>query len=211
MPQSDVFGAQFREVHEETFNDRPVHAVVGSRVYATDVDDLWNAMTDKERLPRWFSKVEGDFELGGKFQIEGNASGSILECEASKKLVITWEFGGQLSWVRVTLSPEGEQTKMQLEHLIPTDDAAAEEHWKKYGPGATGVGWDLAFHGLGVHTETGEAIDPAKFFEWMATDEGKAACRGSAAAWGEAHVAGGEDRAVAEAMAEATGSFFTGG
>lgn len=33
--------------------------------YATDVDDLWSALTDPPRLARWYGQVKGDLRLGG--------------------------------------------------------------------------------------------------------------------------------------------------
>ena len=39
------------------------------RVYDTDAADLWRAVTDPERLARWFAPVEGDLRAGGSFTI----------------------------------------------------------------------------------------------------------------------------------------------
>lgn len=55
-------------------------AVRLARSYATAIEDLWDAVTNRERIPRWFSGISGDLELGGRFQIEGNASGTITAC-----------------------------------------------------------------------------------------------------------------------------------
>ncbi len=210
MDYGSAFGAEFREVKNRTRDGQPVRAVIATRVYPTDRDDLWNALTDPERLPRWFLPVSGELQPGGRYQLEGNAGGSILMCDQPRELEITWEFGGQVSWVRVSLAPEAAGTRMSLEHQIPTDDAA-EDHWKQFGPGATGVGWDLAFLGLGLHLDSGEAIDPDESMAWMGSDGGKAFMRTSAGHWREAHVQAGEDAAVAAAMAKRTADFYTGG
>ena len=34
-------------------------------VYDTDIEDLWDACTDPERLARWIAKVSGDLRVGG--------------------------------------------------------------------------------------------------------------------------------------------------
>jgi uncharacterized protein YndB with AHSA1/START domain len=128
MDYGDAFGAEFREVQDRTRAGQPVRAVIATRLYATDRGDLWKALTDAERLPRWFAPVTGQLELGGRYQLEGNAGGSILKCVPSEELEITWEFGGQVSWVRVSLTQEAGGTRMTLEHLIPKDEAA-EAHW----------------------------------------------------------------------------------
>lgn len=44
-----------------------------SRTYPTDVDDLWNACTDAERIPQWFLPVSGDLRPGGSYELAGNA------------------------------------------------------------------------------------------------------------------------------------------
>lgn len=35
--------------------------------YDTDPDDLWSALTDRERLSAWVAQGEGDLRLGGAF------------------------------------------------------------------------------------------------------------------------------------------------
>jgi uncharacterized protein YndB with AHSA1/START domain len=73
-----------------------VHAVDGRAVvrmedsFDTDIDDLWSAITDPERLARWIGKVEGDLRLGGEFRAslissrEGPAR--IDVCEPTQRL-----------------------------------------------------------------------------------------------------------------------------
>ena len=50
MNYENAFGAEFREVQDRTRDGQPVRVVIGTRVYTTDRADLWNAMTDAERL-----------------------------------------------------------------------------------------------------------------------------------------------------------------
>jgi uncharacterized protein YndB with AHSA1/START domain len=210
MDYTNAFGAEFRKVQDRPHDGQSVRVVVGTRVYATDRDDLWNALTDPERIPRWFLPITGPLERGGRFQLEGNAGGSILTCDRPEALGVTWEFGNHKSWVHVRLAQVEGGTRLTLEHLIPKDEAA-EEHWKQYGPGATGVGWDLGFLGLALHVDSGgQAIDREKNDTWMASDAGKAFMRDSATLWGEAHVKAGEGPEVAEAMARRTAGFYTG-
>ena len=94
-----LIGAVNRELETREFNGKPARALVASRVYDTTRDDLWDALTNIERLPRWFSPVTGDLRLGGRYQIEGNASGEITRCEPPRFLSVTWEFSGDVSWV----------------------------------------------------------------------------------------------------------------
>lgn len=211
MDFTNAFGAEFREVQNRTHEGRPVRVVVATRVYATDPDDLWSAITDAERIPRWFLPIDGRLELGGSYQLEGNAGGSILRCDPPEALDVTWEYGGQVSWVNVRLAPHERGTRFTLEHLAPKE-GASEEHWKQYGPGATGVGWDLAIAGLGLHVDSGgEAVDPEESHAWLTSDAGKAFARASSASWCTAHVDAGEAPDTAEAMARRTADAYTGG
>ena len=38
--------------------------------YDTDIDDLWSAITDPDRLARWFGEVDGELSLGGEFRVQ---------------------------------------------------------------------------------------------------------------------------------------------
>ena len=89
-----AFAAEFRKVEDRQREGEPVRVVIASRHYETDRDDLWNALTDAERLPRWFAPISGELKLGGSYQLEGNAGGTILRCDAPDHFEITWEYGG---------------------------------------------------------------------------------------------------------------------
>jgi uncharacterized protein YndB with AHSA1/START domain len=206
----NAIGAEFREVADRTWDGNPAKAVIAARVYDTDPDDLWDALTNAERLPRWFAPVSGEMRLGGRYQVEGNASGTVLRCDPGVALDLTWEFAGAMSWVTVRLAREGQGTRLTLEHIFSATDLDSE-HWQKFGPAAVGVGWDLSFLGLGQHLVFKPGKPPEADPAWAASEEGKAFMRGSAEAWAEAHIASGEDPATAWRMAQSTASFYTGG
>ncbi len=84
-----------------------LRTLVIARVYDTTVEDLWDACTNPERLPRWFLPVSGDLKLGGTYAFEGNASGTIEHCEPPHAVNVTWEFGGNTSWVELRLERRG--------------------------------------------------------------------------------------------------------
>jgi uncharacterized protein YndB with AHSA1/START domain len=200
-------GAVVRRVEDRERDGTPVRAVVATRSYDTGIDDLWDALTNPERLPRWFLPVSGELRLGGRYQLQGNAGGLITECAPPQRLAVTWEFGPQVSWVTVDLTAEGAgTTRLTLEHTAPIDP-----HWETYGSGAVGVGWDLSLVGLAQHVASGQALDPAEFAAWSASEEGKAFIRGCAEGWGEAEAAAGEDPAKARERAATTAKFYTGG
>lgn len=181
---------------------KAARVIVASRTYATTPDDLWSALVLPDRLRRWFCPVSGDLELGGRFRIEGAASGTITECERPKKLALTWEHWGDVSWVEVQLSRESPgHTRLELTHTMLDGD-----HWQEHGPGAGGVGWDIALLGLAQHL-AGETWSEKSF---SASRDGKEFLRGAAAAWGRADVTAGREPEAARAAAERNAAFYTG-
>jgi uncharacterized protein YndB with AHSA1/START domain len=199
-------GAVVRQVRaDETYEGRRVHVVASSRAYPTDAADLWDALTNPERIPRWFLPVSGDLRLGGRYQLEGNAGGEITACDPPTRLAVTWEFGGGVSWLTVRLTAEGAgSTRLDLEHVVPDDD-----HWRTYGPGATGVGWDLGLLGLALHVESGKPVDPSAFMAWMGSATGREYMTRSSEEWGQVGVGAGIPDA--EESAARTTAFYTGG
>jgi uncharacterized protein YndB with AHSA1/START domain len=182
-----------RAVGSATADEGPAHVVELRRVYSAPVADVWDVCTNPERIPRWFLPIAGDLRLGGRFQLEGNAGGEITECQPPHRLAVTWEFGGDVSLVTVDLAPAEGGTELCLRHVVADND-----HWATYGPGAVGVGWELALLGLALHLRTGGSAEEARDFASSA--EGQAFMRRSAADWGAAHAASG---APAEAANEA--------
>lgn len=207
----NALGLEFRQVESRTHLGKPAIVGIATRLYDTTVDDLWEALTTAERLRRWFLPVEGDLKLGGRYQLKGNAGGTITRCDPPEALELTWEFAGGTSWVNVRLGAENQQARLTLEH-IAHKDGIGKEHFAKFGPGATGVGWDLALHGLKLHLANPDfALDPAAFEAWTLSDEGKAFVRESGEGWGEAYIASGAAPDEARAQAAETIKFYTGG
>ena len=179
-------------------------AVTLSRSYATTLEDLWDAATSAERIPRWFLPISGELELGGRYQLEGNAGGVITACEPLSHFALTWEFG-DISWVEVRFSNDGaDSARMSLTHT-----ALLSEHWDTYGPGAVGVGWEMGLLGMEFHLTKPNAPkpDPAEF---AMSPDGKALLTGSSEAWGQAAVAAGADPDAARVAARRTAAFYTG-
>jgi len=175
--------------------------------YATDLDDLWDACTNAERIPRWFLPVTGDLRVGGRYQLEGNAGGTIEECEPPVRFRATWEFGDAISWIEVRLTAEGpDHTRLELAHTAPVD-----AHWSEFGPGAVGIGWDLGLVGLFLHLDTGRPVDPTRVEEWTRSEAGLRFMAQSSDAWRDADVASGTPAAVASGAAARTIAAYTGG
>ncbi len=127
-------------------------SVLLRRDYGAPIDDVWEAVTEPNRVKRWFMPISGDLRVGGSFQLEGNASGEILACEPPHLLRVT--FGGPTSIVEVRLSAQGDSdTVLEIEHTVPIEMAQS-------GAGAlyVGPGWDGALMGLDLFLR-GEAVD----------------------------------------------------
>ena len=184
---------------------RPASVLSLRRRFAVTLEDLWDTLTKAERIQSWLLPISGKLELGGRFELKGNASGEITACERPSHLACTWEFGGDVSWVEVRCSATGAgAARLELIHT-----AHLSPHWDEYGPGAAGVGWELALLGLALHREQPDEpqLDEHAF---AASPEGQALIAGSSEAWGEAGVAAGTSPTAARAAARLTTAFYTG-
>lgn len=154
--------------------------------------------------------ISGELNEGGNYQLQGHAGGKITKCEPPKFFYATWEYGDDISWLQVVVSKVEQGAELSLTHIMLKDDKG-NEHWEKYGPAATGVGWDLAFLALDyVLSNANAIIDAAENTAWLTTVAGKLFVGDSAKKWGEAHVIAGEAKDIALEMAKRTASFYTG-
>ena len=205
----DETGRVRREVRDGRVPAGEAKTVLIHRTYPAPVEDVWDAITDPERISRWFMPVTGDFRLGGKYQLEGNAGGEVLRCEPPRLLKVSWIFGDAepgSSEVEVRLSAAaGGGTDFELEHSATVDPGL----WGQFGPGAVGVGWDLGLLGLGLHL-TGVSLSTEDREAWPATAEGKEFMTRSSQAWGAAHRASGASQAEADAAADNTLKAYSG-
>jgi len=200
-----LLGAVERTVSSLKHDGQAARAVALVRSYSTTVEDLWDAMTSAERIPCWFLPVSGRLELGGRYQLEGNAGGTISRCERPSYLGLTWECNDNVSWVEARLYNDGTgRSRLAITHTAPVSD-----HWHKFGPGAVGVGWEMGLLGLELHlAQPNEPkLDGATFH--MIRD-GRALIVGSSAAWGRAAEAAGTEPDIARAAAQRTAAFYTG-
>jgi uncharacterized protein YndB with AHSA1/START domain len=203
----DALGLPIRTVSTVELDGRPARRTHAARGYPTDQADLWDALTNPDRIPRWFLPIKGDLRPGGNYQLEGNAGGTVELCEPPRRFRVTWVMGDSFpTWLTVTLTAEAGATRLDLEHVghVP------EEFWTQFGPGATGIGWDLALNGLGLHIASGAPVDPQQFAAWTASPEGVDFIRESNEAWRDASIESGTPAEDATASAERTFAFYTG-
>ncbi|MDF2979196.1 MAG: hypothetical protein K0S40_3924 [Actinomycetospora sp.] len=193
-----------RGVGTRVLGEGEASVVTVSRAYATDVEDLWAACTEPERIARWFLPVSGELRLGGRYQLEGNAGGTITACDPPRSFDATWEYGGATSWIEVRVETDDAGARCTLSHIARVDD-----HWRTYGPGAAGIGWDLGLLGLAAHVEGGGTA-PGQAEAWSTSDEGRGFITRAGRAWAVADTLAGCGPEDADARADRTIAFYTG-
>ena len=200
---ADHLGAVDRSLSTTPRDGEELRLLTVTRTYDATPDEVWDALTTPERIARWMLPVTGELELGGRFQLEGNAGGEILTCDRPDRFGITWEYGGMVSWVDVSLRESGGGTLLRLDHSAPVDP----EMWAQFGPGAVGIGWELSLMGLGEHLADPTVVPR----EQVPTSELADYMRDSSTAWGEASIAAGTDPDEARAAAERCAAAYTAG
>src|SRR5690606_29704134 len=90
-----------RATRTEDRDGEPSYVQSLEQTYPSPLPDVWEAVTTAERITRWFLPVTGELELGGHYQLEGNAGGTVLDCtppaDGAAEYRVTWEFGGGVS------------------------------------------------------------------------------------------------------------------
>lgn len=204
----DELAAAHRAMGTGTVPAGDAYTIELRRRYAAPIDDVWDALASPERLHRWLKPVTGDLRPGGRFELDGGEHGEILRCDPPRLLKVTWLYGPDAdAWpgtseveVRLVPGPVGD-TELVLIHAATVEDPLLPT----YGPGAGGVGWDLALLALARLLAGGETAAHEGVHK---SPEGREFIRRSAAAWGQAHLAaGGEPEHVAAAVV-ATTNFY---
>lgn len=144
-PRIEKDGDGYRMVYEE--------------VYATDRDDLWDAVTSPERLARWMARYTGELRLGGRWEVASDddgpwGRGEVIACDPPAGFVTTWHATGEEPTeltVRLESVPEG--TRLVLDH------AGVQSLF--YGPG-----WQTYLERLATHVAD-PAADPGGEDAWQ--------------------------------------------
>lgn len=117
-------------------------------VYDTDIDDLWGAVSEPERLSRWLATVEGELRVGGRihatFTSSWDGPGRIEVCDAPQRLLLTMQPGTpEETELEAVLTAEGQGTRLVIEERgLPWDEAPAY-----------GAGWQAHLDDLRAHLE----------------------------------------------------------
>lgn len=123
--------------------------------FEANVDELWSAFTDPQRLARWYGEVSGDLRLNGEFTAVVFASGwdghgSIDICDPRARLEVTmWEEEDKKHVVAAELTGEEGRSTLALEIRGIDLDVLF----------AYGAGWQLHAEDLGEHLAGRDYID----------------------------------------------------
>lgn len=145
--------------------DTMTEAAVVERTISIDAstETVWEFLVDGEKATRWMgTSTTIEPRPGGAYRCEvlpGNtAAGEIVELDPPRRLVFTfgWSTGGAegnpvpagSSTVEITLTPEGDRTRLHFVHRDLPNAAAVESH---------AHGWDHYLSRLRVVASGGDA------------------------------------------------------
>jgi uncharacterized protein YndB with AHSA1/START domain len=123
-------------------------------LYDTDIDDLWSALTEPQRLARWIGDVDGDLRLGGivnaRFTSGWEGPGRVDVCQAPHRLAVRMSPGTpEETVIEATLATEADKTRLVIEERgLPVDELAAH-----------GAGWQAHVEDLTAHVHGRPAGD----------------------------------------------------
>ncbi|MES2847474.1 MAG: SRPBCC domain-containing protein [Bacteroidota bacterium] len=97
------------------------------RIYNAPIDKVWNAITDKDAMKKWyFDLAEFNPEVGFEFQFYGKGKEGeeylhlckITAVVKEKKLQYSWRYDGYegISYVTFELFAEADKTRIKLTH-----------------------------------------------------------------------------------------------
>jgi uncharacterized protein YndB with AHSA1/START domain len=110
------------ELRTRTIGAGEARVAVFTRVYETSPEDLWDACTDPDRLARWYTKVSGDFRVGGMFDQANMGGGVIAECDAPSflKLILGKGAVDEIE-VRISPGPADGTATLEIQHATTLD------------------------------------------------------------------------------------------
>lgn len=114
--------------------------------YHTEIENLWSALTEPERLARWFGDVQGDLRVGGEYHllIPGamKATGRVEVCEPPHRLVVQTRDSDpgpgqpEATTTEAILTQDGDHTVLVVEErglpepLLPAYGAGIQIHFE---------------------------------------------------------------------------------
>jgi uncharacterized protein YndB with AHSA1/START domain len=126
------------------------------RSWPDPIEDVWAALTERDRLARWIGVYEGERGPGGTgtfdmTQEEGDHAGqptTIVECDPPRRLVVEWpQEDGSAMRIDLDLWQEDGRTVLRFVQFFPADADAVD--WA--------IGWHWYLDRLGAEIDGGAA------------------------------------------------------
>lgn len=130
-------------------------AVHVDELHDTDVEDLWQACTDPERLARWIAVVTGDLRPGSTVTTVWSSSWTgtvrIEVCDRPHHLLLTTQPGtDEEGSIEVRLTAEGDRTRLVIDDRgVPADELPFH-----------GAGWQVHVEDLAAALRTAQPVHP---------------------------------------------------
>lgn len=99
--------------------------VTFDQAFRAPAAELWDAVTNPDRLERWFARVDGDLVERGHFTIHLDGDDvplcHLIECSPGRQFAFEWPMQQQ-TLVTVKVLPDGKHSRLELHHerLVPT-------------------------------------------------------------------------------------------
>lgn len=125
--------------------------------YEADIEELWSALTEPQRLAQWYGSFTGNLRLGGEFKAVIPSSGwdgrgRVDICEPPLRVSVTmWEEETPKQPLEAKLVADGDHTVLELEKRGVSSDLL----W------AYGCGWQAHLEDLAAHLAGAESLDLA--------------------------------------------------
>lgn len=173
-----------RELGRRTIGAGDAHSAIMRRVYSAPIDEVWSAITDPERINRFFLPVSGDLREGGHFSIEMNADGEILKCDPPHLLRLSWSSSQSAApdEVEIRLTEVKGGTQLELEHASVRAVFVSSD--PKTGEWGIGAGWEPPLKYLGKYL-AGELPDRPSLEWYVPTEEDADLSRDAGMAWSQ--------------------------
>jgi uncharacterized protein YndB with AHSA1/START domain len=115
--------------------------------FDTDIADLWDAVTDPDRVARWIAVVSGDFRVGGtltgRFTSSWEGEMRVEVCDAPRHLRLLSGVGDDQTVMEAWLSEDGDGTRLVVEESgLPIENLPYH-----------GSGWQVHIEDLGAHLD----------------------------------------------------------
>jgi uncharacterized protein YndB with AHSA1/START domain len=172
-----------RELGQRKIAGGEAHSAIMRRVYPAPIGEVWSAITEPDRINRFFLPVSGDLREGGHFSIEMNADGEILKCDEPHLLRLSWSAQGDVpDEVEIRLTEVKAGTRLELEHSSVREVFVSSD--PQTGQWGVGAGWEVPLKYLGKYL-AGELPNKPSLEWYEPTEEDADLSRDAGMAWSQ--------------------------